>query len=83
MLAAFVALMILGGAAFLVTVGRRWFERRAMEQEPVSLPVARGRHHMHYCTGCDRQWEHAGVSHKCTRSWATPCPRCAAAANRR
>ncbi len=67
-------LLVVGAGALLVA----WRGRlgRQTGPPPVSLPLPRGPHHMHYCTRCDRQWEHSGASHECTRSWAAPCPAC-------
>lgn len=73
------ALLAVGGVILLVAFRSRWLGLLRRNPDPVTLPLPRGPHHMHYCTRCDRQWEHAGASHQCTRSWAMSCPECGAA----
>jgi hypothetical protein len=79
--AVLLALLVVGGVAVLVVLAARGRGSRGRSPGPVTLPLPRGPHHLHYCTRCDQQWEHAGASHECTRSWAAPCPACAAPAS--
>jgi hypothetical protein len=75
MMAVLLALLVVGALAFLAI---RWPGWRRRSSQAVTLPLPRGPHHLHYCTQCDRQWEHLGASHECTRAWAASCPVCAA-----
>ena len=78
MTAVLLALLAVGVVALFVLVKSRWPGLLRAGSDPVTLPLPRGPHHMHYCTRCDRQWEHAGASHECTQSWAMSCPACVA-----
>jgi len=54
---------------------------RRLWPAPTKAPrprVLRSPHHLHYCTRCDRQWDHAGPSALCTKFWAALCPGCTA-----
>ncbi len=64
--------LVLGAVGLLVAAGLQW-RARAKKPPPEAAP---GPHHLHYCTGCDRQWEHAGDGAACTRHWAVTCPAC-------
>jgi hypothetical protein len=74
-----IVLLVVGAAALLGVMIRRLGSAGRTRGAP-TLPLARGPHHLHYCTTHDRQWEHEGASHECTRYWTAPCPLCTAPA---
>jgi hypothetical protein len=70
-----VVVVVLGAGVLLVAAARQW---RGRPRKPPGEAAPRP-HHLHYCTGCDKQWEHGGHSAGCTRYWAARCPVCAPA----